>query len=81
LRDALREVADGFDPALIECPPNIYLRVWSAMVAADGIVVPLQAEDYGAREVATIEDSIDHDQAEANPYLTILGFLPTMFHT
>jgi chromosome partitioning protein len=80
LRDALREVADGFDPALIECPPNIPLRVRSAMVAADGIVAPLQAEDSGAREVATTEDSIDHDRAEAGPCLTILGFLPTMFH-
>ena len=70
MRDTLREVADGFDLALIECPPNVYLRVWSATVAADGIVVPLQAEDYGAREAATIEDSIDTTTTTTRPRRT-----------
>ena len=79
LRDALREVAGDFDLALIDCPPHIYLCAWSAMVAADGIVVPLQAEDYGAQGVAAIQGSIDHVRAGANPRLVVLGFLLTMF--
>ena len=40
---------DGFDVVLIDCPPHIQLWAWSALVAADGVVVPLQAEDYGRR--------------------------------
>ncbi|WP_422931884.1 ParA family protein [Singulisphaera sp. PoT] len=80
LRDALAEVADGFDLALIDCPPHIYLCAWSAMVAAHGIVVPLQAEDYGAQGVAAIQGSIDHVRAGANPRLKVLGFLLTMFN-
>ncbi|SIO67980.1 chromosome partitioning protein [Singulisphaera sp. GP187] len=79
LRDALREVAGDFDLTLIDCPPHIYLCAWSAMVAAQGIVVPLQAEDYGAQGVAAIQGSIDHVRAGANPRLTVLGFLLTMF--
>jgi chromosome partitioning protein len=80
LRDALREVAGDFDLALIDCPPHIYLCAWSAMVAAQGIVVPLQAEDYGAQGVAAIQGSIDHVRAGANPRLAVLGFLLTMFN-
>jgi chromosome partitioning protein len=80
LRDALREVADEFDLTLIDCPPHIYLCAWSAMVAAHGIVVPLQAEDYGAQGVAAIQGSIDHVRAGANPRLAVLGFLLTMYH-
>jgi chromosome partitioning protein len=80
LRDALRGVAAGFDLALIDCPPHIYLCAWSAMVAAHGIVVPLQAEDYGAQGVAAIQGSIDHVRAGANPRLVVLGFLLTMFN-
>jgi chromosome partitioning protein len=80
LRDALREVSGDFDLALIDCPPHIYLCAWSAMVAAHGIVVPLQAEDYGAQGVAAIQGSIDHVRAGANPRLAVLGFLLTMFN-
>jgi len=80
LRDALGEVAEDFDLALIDCPPHIYLCAWSAMVAAHGIVVPLQAEDYGAQGVAAIQGSIDHVRAGANPKLAILGFLLTMYN-
>jgi chromosome partitioning protein len=80
LRDALAEVADAFDLALVDCPPHIYLCAWSAMVAAQGIVVPLQAEDYGAQGVAAIQDSIDHVRAGANPRLAVLGFLLTMYN-
>lgn len=80
LRDALGEVAGDYDLALVDCPPHIYLCAWSAMVAAQGIVVPLQAEDYGAQGVAAIQDSIDHVRAGANPRLVVLGFLLTMFN-
>jgi chromosome partitioning protein len=80
LRDALREVAGDFDLALIDCPPHIYLCAWTAMVAAHGIVVPLQAEDYGAQGVAAIQGSIDHVRSGANPRLAVLGFLLTMFN-
>lgn len=79
LRDALREVSEDFDLTLIDCPPHIYLCAWTAMVAAQGIVVPLQAEDYGAQGVAAIQGSIDHVRAGANPRLAILGFLLTMY--
>jgi chromosome partitioning protein len=49
-------------------------------VAADGVVVPLQAEDYGAQGIATILETVDHVRAGANPRLRLLGYLVTMFN-
>src|SRR4051794_35761285 len=67
LRDALAEVAGGFDLALVDCPPNVQLCSWAALVAAAAVVVPLQAEDYGAQGLVAVRRSIRAVQAEANP--------------
>lgn len=80
LRDALAEASEGFDLCLIDCPPHIQLWAWSALVAADGVVVPLQAEDYGAQGLKSIRRTIAHVQAEANPRLALVGYLVTMFN-
>ena len=80
LRDALAEVRGDFDSILIDCPPHAYLSAWSALVAADGVVVPLQAEDYGAQGIASILETVDHVRAGANPRLRLLGYLVTMYN-
>jgi chromosome partitioning protein len=80
LRDALADATGGFDLTLIDCPPHIHLWAWSALVAADGVVVPLQAEDYGAQGLKSIRRTIAHVQAEANPQLSLIGYLVTMFN-
>jgi chromosome partitioning protein len=80
LRDALAEVAGGFDLALIDCPPNVQLCSWAALVAADGVVVPLQAEDYGAQGLVAIRRSLARVRAEANPELQLIGYLIAMFN-
>ncbi len=80
LRDALAEVRGDFDAILVDCPPHVYLSAWSALVAADGVVVPLQAEDYGAQGIASLLDAIDHVRAGANPDLKLVGYLLTMFN-
>ena len=80
LRDALNEVAAGYDLALIDCPPSVQLASWSALVAADGVVVPLQAEDYGAQGLVAIRRSIARVKAEANPELKLVGYLISMFN-
>jgi chromosome partitioning protein len=80
LRDALAEAGDGFDLVLIDCPPHIQLWAWSALVASQGVVVPLQAEDYGAQGLKSIRRTIAHVQTEVNPGLALIGYLVTMFN-
>ena len=78
LRDALAEVGSDFDLCLMDNPPHVQFCGWSSLVAADGVVVPAQLEDFGIQGVAAILDMIDQCHELANPRLRLLGILPTM---
>jgi len=80
LRDALADAGAGFDLVLIDCPPNVQFWAWSALVAAGGVVVPLQAEDYGAQGLKAINRVIARVRTEANAGLALVGYLVTMFN-
>ena len=53
---------------------------WSALVAADGVVVPLQPEDYGAQGMKSIRRTIARVRSEANAGLALVGYLVSMFN-
>jgi len=78
LRTFLEPVRDAYDWVLIDCPPNLLLCSWAALVASDGLVVPLQPEDYGAQGVVDVQDSVAMARGGPNPSLALLGFLITM---
>ena len=80
LRRFLKEVRDDFDIALIDCPPNLSLCSWAALLAADAVVVPVQAEDYGAQGIVYIQRAFDLALAHHNPRLRLAGYLVTMFN-
>ena len=79
LRAFLGEVEHRFDVVIIDCPPNLYLCSWNALLAADFAVVPLQAEDFGAQGIPHIQRAIDRVVESANPRLKLMGYLLTMF--
>lgn len=79
LRDALAEAGEGFDLVLIDCPPHVQFWAWSALVAADGVVVPVQPEDYGAQGLKAIRRTIARVRAEANARLALVGYLVSMY--
>jgi chromosome partitioning protein len=74
----LSEVGGSYDLALIDCPPNLHLCSWAALVASDHLIVPLQPEDYGAQGIIDVQESVAMVQAGPNPGLSLLGFLMTM---
>ncbi len=78
LRDAIVAIAGDYDLCLIDCPPNLQLLSRAAVVAADGVVVPLQPEDYGAQGIAAVVREIAGVQAGLNPGARLLGYLLTM---
>ena len=67
MADFLDEVRDGFDLVLIDCPPNLHLCSWAALVASDFLVVPLQAEDYGAQGLGPVQRSVQAGPVGAEP--------------
>ncbi|MBV8266922.1 MAG: AAA family ATPase [Planctomycetaceae bacterium] len=78
LRSFLDEVRGQYDLTLIDCPPNLHLCSWAALVASDWLIVPLQPEDYGAQGIAEVQDSAARVVAGLNPSLRLLGYLVTM---
>jgi chromosome partitioning protein len=78
LRTFLDEVRDHYDLVLIDCPPNLHLCSWAALVASDHLIVPLQPEDYGAQGIAEVRDAVDRVVSGPNPDLALLGYLITM---
>jgi chromosome partitioning protein len=82
-QDGIRSFAEAigadFDLALIDCPPNLHLCSWAALVASDHIVVPLQAEDFGSQGLIPVLDAIAAVQGGPNPGMGLAGFLLTMF--
>ncbi len=80
LADVLAELAPRYDLVMIDCPPTLSGCSWAALVAADSLVVPLQAEDYGSQGVRAIQDWIATVRATMNPGLHLAGYLITMFN-
>ena len=80
LRHFLREAGDLYDVALIDCPPNLSLCSWTALLAANSVVVPVQAEAYGAQGIVYIQRAFDAALAYHNPRLRLAGYLVTMFN-
>lgn len=78
LRDFLAELESRYDLILIDVPPNLYGASWAALVASDGIVVPLQPEDFGAQGIEDVLESVERVVAGPNPSLRLLGYLITM---
>ncbi len=78
IRSFLADVAGGYDLVLIDCPPNLHLCSWAALVASDHLIVPLQPEDYGAQGLGPVQESVDLVAEGPNPGLHLMGFLLTM---
>jgi chromosome partitioning protein len=79
LRDALAEVRDNYDFIIVDCPPSLGLLTLNALVAADGVLVPMQCEFFALQGLAQLTDTIARVRDSLNPGLAIRGVLLTMF--
>ena len=79
LQDAVRRLADNFDYILIDCPPALGLLTLNALVAANGVLVPLQCEFYALEGLGQLLKTIERVQRAFNPQLEVQGIVLTMF--
>lgn len=75
LRDGLRD----YDFVVIDCPPSLNLLTVNAMVAADAVLVPLQAEFYALEGLSQLMQTLRQVRETANPDLRIEGIVLTMY--
>jgi chromosome partitioning protein len=79
LRDALASVLDRFEFIVLDCPPALDLLTLNALVAADGVLIPMQAEYFALEGVSELLDTIERIRVELNPKLNVDGVVLTMF--
>lgn len=79
LREKVREVVNGYDFALLDCPPSLGHLTVSALTAADCILVPLQCEYYALEGISELLETVRRVQSRLNQGLAIGGILLTMY--
>ncbi len=78
LRDVLAPIRDRYAFIFLDCPPSLGPLTVNALVAADRVIVPVQAEYFALEGLAGLLDTLALVQRELNPRLTVAGMLLTM---
>ena len=79
LRKAIAKIRDQYEFVLIDCPPSLNMLTINALVAADGVVIPMQCEYYALEGLSALMETIKAIKEELNPHLKIEGILRTMY--
>lgn len=79
LSDILSEVKHAYDYIIIDSPPSLGLLTLNGLVAADKILIPVQAEYYALEGLGQLLRTIDLVRENIKPDLQVLGAILTMF--
>ncbi len=79
LRDAMDGVRDRFRFIVLDCPPALDLLTLNALVAADTVLIPMQAEYFALEGISELLDTVERIRQVLNPSLEIEGVVLTMF--
>ncbi len=79
LKEALDAIASQYEYVIVDCPPSLGLLTLNGLVAAHGVIVPLQCEYFALEGLADILRTIDLVRAGPNPALRVDGILLTMY--
>ncbi len=79
LRQALEPIRNRCDYILIDCPPSLGLLTINALVAADGLIIPIQCEYLALEGLTQLLDTVRIVKSKLNSNLYIAGVVLTMF--
>jgi chromosome partitioning protein len=79
LRDALVSLRERFQYIVIDCPPALDLLTLNSLVAADAVLIPMQAEYFALEGVSELLDTVERIRSSLNPELAIEGVVLTMY--
>jgi chromosome partitioning protein len=78
LAQVLSTVAADYEIIIIDCPPSLNMLTVNALVAAQGVLIPIQCEYYALEGLSALLDTIDQIRSSRNSALGIEGILRTM---
>jgi chromosome partitioning protein len=79
LEKALVSVRPKYDYILVDTPPSLGLLTINALVASNGVIVPVQCEYLSLRGLVQLENTLSMIRENLNPDVAIEGILPTMY--
>jgi len=79
LEKAILPVRESYDYVLIDTPPSLGLLTINALVASNGVIVPVQCEYLSLRGLVQLENTLSMIRENLNPDVGIEGILPTMY--
>lgn len=80
LQAKIEEVDDRYDAVILDCPPNLGFVSVSALAAADGLVIPSQAEMLSVMGISSLIKTVDRVRRRVRKPCAVLGILPTLFN-
>ncbi len=81
-QSVLKNVLDGvknYDFVIIDCPPAFGLLTINALVAASGLIIPVQCEYYAMEGLGRLLGNVERIRESFNPDLAIQGIVLTMY--
>lgn len=81
LRDVLEEAKHAYDYILVDCPPSLGLLTVNGLVAADTVLIPVQAEYYALEGLGQLLETVGLVKENLRPDLEVMGAVLTMFDT
>ena len=76
---ALKPLLNDYEYILIDCPPSLNILTLNALVAADGVMIPMQCEYYALEGLSSLIQTIDDVRHTVNSRLKVEGLLRTMY--
>lgn len=81
LRQAVASVGQEYDYIIIDSPPSLSLLTVNGLIAANYLLLPVQAEFYALEGLGQLLETMKLIKKGLNPTLELLGVLPTMMDT
>lgn len=78
LARVLSDAVDDYELVIIDCPPSLNMLTVNALVAAQGVLIPIQCEYYALEGLSALIDTIEQIRGNRNQSLRIEGILRTM---
>jgi chromosome partitioning protein len=79
LREAIEPIRSQYRFIILDCPPALDLLTLNALVAADGLLVPMQAEYFALEGISELMSTLDKVTVAFNSELALEGVLMTMY--
>lgn len=78
LRSILHPLKSDYDFIILDCPPSLGMLTVNALVAADGVTIPMQCEFFALEGLSQLMLTIQRMKRRYHPNLMIVGILATM---